>query len=204
MFADIRRSRHGGSRRRLRRRQRNLPAAGRPFHADVDFDHDWIVSEAAGDLAPIQCSTLPTALGPGTATAVDDDSMTSERWRRALPDRRRGRLHRDPLHHQWRARPAAELRPVGESRQPTRDPRRLRLRLDRRHLTRRLHHSRRPAAGDYYVLVDNSTGSSGEFQLTVTGFGAPVPTWTPTISLTPSITPTPSRTPTPSSTPSPA
>ena len=44
---------------------RDLPTPATPFHADVDFDHDWIVSEAAGDLAPIQFGTLPTALGPG-------------------------------------------------------------------------------------------------------------------------------------------
>ena len=48
-----------------------------PFHADVAFDHDWIVGASGGDLAPVQCTTLPTALGPNTSTAVAEDSMST-------------------------------------------------------------------------------------------------------------------------------
>ena len=177
-----------------------------PFHADVNFDRDWIQGLAAGDLAPLQCSALPTALGPGTAQFVDTFSMTEESG---------GVLYMvtlGPGFSQLVITTNGEVIPsqnydlyVNLGSPPAPGD------FDCASTTANsleacLFNS--PVAGDYYVQVDNSSGSEGEYQLTVAAFGTAVPTWTPTPTPPPSRRPrpgpgrrAPTRTTTPTSTP---
>jgi hypothetical protein len=177
-----------------------------PFHADVGFDHQWIVDQAAGDLAPIQCGTLPTALGAGTSVGVDDGSLTQleggalyvvdvEAGLTELRITINGELIPAQNYDLWvnRGSPPVVVEDfdcgsIGS-------------------LSFESCNFPSPVAGDYYILVDNSSASSGEYQITVTGFGGPVPTWTPTVSPTPSPTPpapsTPTATATPTASPTP-
>ena len=175
-----------------------------PFHADVSFDRDWIIGTAAGDLAPLQCSTLPTALGPGTTVFADEFTLS---------DTDGG------VEYQFVVGAGlTQLRFVTNGEMVPQQNYDLYVNLGSSPTPGDFDCSstgittlgsctfNSPAAGTYFVVVDNSFASEGEFQLTATAFGAAQPTWSPTptlaISLTPTMTwtPTPTRTITPTAT----
>ena len=186
------------------------------FYADVSFDRDWIVSQAAGDLAPIQCSTLPTALGPNTMVDSAEDSLNAGEFVNY-------EAHLGAGFTRLRITLNGEVQPaqnynlyVKFGSAPTVTPPNYDCGSASPFSLEACDFAS-PPEGSYFILVDNPANHSGPYQITFTGFGAAVPTWTPspsptitptltasttpTASLTPTITDTPTATGTPTITP---
>jgi hypothetical protein len=150
-------------------------APNNPSHADVFFDRAWIESEAESDLGPLLCGQLPPAGGPGAAIYAAESSMAA-----ATPNQ----LFSFPVAAGTtllRVTTNGVIIPVFANYQlyvkagsaPTVDP----PSFDCSSLQPASFEAcsfTNPAPGTWYALVTNPSGQSGDFQLTATGYGAPV------------------------------
>ena len=171
------------------------------FYGDIDTARAWIASQALGDLAPVQCGTMPPAGSAGTTVgAVEGTMSAAETFKGYLYDPPAA-AYQVRITLNGRMVPAqdynlhADFDPAGA---PTPI---LACANNNSGLTLEsctINGSPIPD-GVFSIYVDNA-GSSGNFQLTITDYwGAAVPTWTP--SPTPTQTPTPTHTPTRTFTP---